>query len=121
MLNVNGDDVNRLLVIHKRKHLNTSEVTGLTCAECGKVLSTAGALRLHTMRHTGERPYSCKLCERTYISNHSLENHLATCHLGKVNLDADGEVVPTGYCKRLFVTGYCYPVICYWVLLPVIC
>jgi len=45
------------------------------CEFCGKGLTTPAKLRMHTTIHTGERPYKCSQCHKTYRHQHALKIH----------------------------------------------
>uniref|UniRef100_A0A182SZG9 Uncharacterized protein n=1 Tax=Anopheles maculatus TaxID=74869 RepID=A0A182SZG9_9DIPT len=53
---------------------------GLLCAVCGVSKTSRALLRIHERSHSGERPYRCKDCDKTFISNQTLLSH-RRCHV----------------------------------------
>jgi len=51
----------------KRKH---------ECLECGKRFPTPSKLQRHSFIHTGEKPYNCNYCPKSYSQLVHLKNHL---------------------------------------------
>lgn len=45
------------------------------CQVCGRMLSSAYALRLHMRMHNGERPYACDQCDYKCICQSDLKRH----------------------------------------------
>ncbi|XP_023721902.1 endothelial zinc finger protein induced by tumor necrosis factor alpha-like [Cryptotermes secundus] len=58
------------------------ENTSLTflCEFCSKEFSTRERLEIHVRNHTGEHPFQCKKCDKSYISQHSLHLHQLISH-----------------------------------------
>ena len=62
-----------LLNNHKKEdHLTTF------CELCGK--GVKGKLKLHMMRHTGDKPHKCKYCDYSAISSGQVKNHTTLMH-----------------------------------------
>lgn len=45
------------------------------CLVCDRWLSNYNSLKRHTLLHTGERPFKCSFCSKTYIQSHHLQKH----------------------------------------------
>ncbi|XP_077452370.1 uncharacterized protein LOC144071280 [Stigmatopora argus] len=43
-------------------HDSPGHVKRFRCGDCGKTYTTGGALKRHTMSHSGEKPYACTVC-----------------------------------------------------------
>ncbi|XP_041988062.1 zinc finger protein 765-like isoform X2 [Aricia agestis] len=51
------------------------------CNICGKKFSSGGALKIHSVVHTGEKPYKCTLCDKRFTQKCSMKLHYRTFHL----------------------------------------
>ncbi|OAF70383.1 hypothetical protein A3Q56_01894 [Intoshia linei] len=48
------------------------------CELCNKILSSYSALNIHYRKHTGERPFKCKICLHGFTTKGNLKSHLGT-------------------------------------------
>jgi len=48
------------------------------CLECGKRFPTPSKLQRHSFIHTGEKPYNCPHCPKSYSQLVHLKQHLAS-------------------------------------------
>ena len=50
------------------------------CETCGKVCGDKTKLREHQRKHTGERPYQCSFCEKTFATKGITKRHEDVTH-----------------------------------------
>ncbi|KAG8184835.1 hypothetical protein JTE90_012084 [Oedothorax gibbosus] len=53
-------------------------VDDLKCYCCDHIFSSKNALRVHELRHTGIKPYSCEACGKSFTTKFQVTRH---CHL----------------------------------------
>ncbi|XP_028160500.1 gastrula zinc finger protein XlCGF57.1-like [Ostrinia furnacalis] len=107
---------------HMRRHTNEKQ---LVCSFCGSTFSLKGNLKIHIRRvhsersgqctvclktfsdlevhmrkHTGERPFLCKLCNQNYATKRSLSHHMAFKHDNATKFKCS-----IGECTRTFPTA----------------
>ncbi|KAK4291441.1 hypothetical protein Pmani_035726 [Petrolisthes manimaculis] len=69
------------LSAHRKRFHGCSDMR-LVCEVCGLATTTQRDLRRHQLAtHTKQKPFSCKMCHRSYTAKESLNNHLRT-HTG---------------------------------------
>ncbi|XP_026670844.1 zinc finger protein 418-like isoform X5 [Ceratina calcarata] len=52
------------------------------CRDCKKTLSTSYNFLIHRNIHTGERPYTCHCCDKSFCSPSALNRHVSDVHAG---------------------------------------
>lgn len=73
-LNVEGTSLTVLLLRPtNRKHIQ--EWRQNQCSDCGKKLFSLGSLKGHQKIHTGEKPFRCPECERSFLYQPRLRLH----------------------------------------------
>ncbi|XP_038071910.1 zinc finger protein 729-like [Patiria miniata] len=82
------------LDIHiERKHVNPEQYKrkpfqlhdpplerSFQCHICGSAFTYLSNLRSHTTKHTGRKRFKCTQCDKEYIANHTLKNHVIRVH-----------------------------------------
>ena len=59
--------------VYHRTKVNTS------CSDCGAKFPSASSLKIHIRRkHSGERPFTCSICSKSYCDNSTLILHFRT-------------------------------------------
>ena len=52
------------------------ELKALKCNVCLKVFTCQSRLRVHYRNYTGEKLFSCHICDKKYFSRSSLNQHI---------------------------------------------
>merc|ERR1719297_508415 len=67
----------------------TGQAKVYNCCLCGKMLSSFSSLDRHMLVHSGERPFSCKVCGQTFTTNGNMHRHRRTHNL-RDSCESDG-------------------------------
>ena len=55
----------------------------LPCHYCGHIFKTSQALKRHIFTHTGEKPYKCGDCSKSFSRKDRLKEHIFRIHMRK--------------------------------------
>ncbi|TRY73332.1 hypothetical protein TCAL_02217 [Tigriopus californicus] len=71
-----------------RAHMRIHDEPTIVCPTCGIKVKTQRNLKAHMRTHTGEAPYKCHLCERTFKTSSPYYYHMMHVHnvKGKTHL-----------------------------------
>ena len=79
-----------------------------SCKVCEKSFLNKHHLKDHMMIHTGEKPFSCETCQKSFSRKHTLNEHMRL-HTGEKPFSCDG--CKKSFAKRgnlkLHMTSYC--------------
>ena len=68
-----------------KKHLancrGVREKRVLACEVCGKIFKKLYNLKVHMTKHTGAKPFSCDLCQKSFVAKRTLIQHREKNHL----------------------------------------
>ena len=76
---------------HQLKHSEDSKVASPKtheCHECGYQAACLGNIKKHLLTHSGERPFSCDICEKSFRQKVHLKDHLRS-HSGTREFECD--------------------------------
>ncbi|GFY03409.1 hypothetical protein TNCV_1173661 [Trichonephila clavipes] len=77
---VEGNLSRAFVYIGQKLELEVRKKKAFQCNECGKYYAFKSLLQRHLVVHTGEKPYSCHLCDNCFKYQGVLYNHLRTKH-----------------------------------------
>uniref|UniRef100_A0A182QX05 C2H2-type domain-containing protein n=1 Tax=Anopheles farauti TaxID=69004 RepID=A0A182QX05_9DIPT len=89
--------VNKGLLKRHRRALHSTELL-FECKLCTKKFAVSEKLKIHQRVHTGERPYACGYCHRTFIHYTDRKRHEMATHTGERPHKC--ELCPASYIRK---------------------
>ena len=74
-----GDETSRGEMSKTHRDIITKDTKALdddTCTSYGKYCFSQSALNLHTRVRTGDKPYKCETCDKSFTQKVSLKTHM---------------------------------------------
>lgn len=75
-----GSSCNTLLYTSSQKHYSRENYTEYTCLICKYSTCHLNDIKIHVRFHTGERPFKCNFCKKSFNEKSDLKNHLIYIH-----------------------------------------
>ncbi|XP_063545038.1 zinc finger protein ZFP2-like [Cydia strobilella] len=72
----------RYKLIYKYSAARRAHLDEYMCETCGKGYTSFANLKTHQLRHTGERPFPCPLCPKSFLTAAQAKGHKERVHAG---------------------------------------